>query len=321
MPSVFPRPPRPMRWARRMLLGERVVALSGKDLPLDEFVRCSRTAAPRGYVVRGYAAYLTRLAWRLLEAGMTLPAPPRVVISGGETLTELDAGTIERALGCKVVNHYAAWEVPHMAQTCPDNPALLHVNSERVVVRVLTEDCRPADPGARGRIVVTSLENYVMPFINYEIGDWGIAGAPCPCGRGFPTLTKVEGRLGETIRTPSGRLISPVTLDGVFRFRGPYVREYQAERTAADTLTVRVVPTPRFTPEIASTLGSELAQYVGTGMKIRVETVAGIPAEPSGKRLIIRPPAERMTASPGTRETVGSRDDAGVDGTSALWTR
>jgi phenylacetate-CoA ligase len=242
-------------------------------------------------VVRGYAAYLARLAWRLLDAGVTLPAPPRVVISGGETLTDMEAETIERAFGCKVVNHYAAWEVPHMAQTCPDNPALLHVNSERAVVRVVTEDGRPADPGTRGRIVVTALENYVMPFVNYEIGDWGVAGAPCPCGRGFPTLAKVEGRLGETVRTPSGRLISPVTLDGVFRFRGPYVREYQAECTAADTLTVRIVPTPRFTPEIASTLEIELGQYVGTGMRVQVETVAGIPAEPSGKRLIIKPSA------------------------------
>ena len=96
-----------------------------------------------------------------------------------------------------------------MAQTCPDNPRVLHVNSERVVLRIVGEDGRPATPGSPGRIVVTALDNYVMPFINYEIGDTGVAGAPCPCGRGFPTLATVEGRLGDSIRTPAGRLVSP----------------------------------------------------------------------------------------------------------------
>jgi phenylacetate-CoA ligase len=214
-----------------------------------------------------------------------------VVISGGESLTALEAHTIRRAFGCEVVNHYAAWEAPHMAQTCPDNPDLLHVNSERVVLRVVGEDGRPAAPGTPGRIVVTALENYVAPFINYEIGDAGVAGPPCPCGRGFPTLTRIEGRLGEAICTPAGRIVSPVTLDGVFRFRGDHVREYQAERTAADAITVRIVPTARFTPEIAAAVRAELAGYVGAGMAVRLELVAAIPPEPSGKRLVIRPPA------------------------------
>ena len=136
---------------------------------------------------------------------------------------------------------------------------------------------------------MTALENYVMPFINYEIGDTGVAGPPCSCGRGFPTLLAVEGRLGEAIRTPSGRLFSPVTLDGVFRFCSGAVREYQAERTADGVLTVRIAPTSRFTPEIAAMLRAELAEQVGPGMEIRLDLVSGIPLEPSGKRFVIRP--------------------------------
>ena len=137
---------------------------------------------------------------------------------------------------------------------------------------------------------MTALENYVMPFINYEIGDTGVAGPPCPCGRGFPTMLQVEGRLGETVRTPAGRLFSPTTLDLVFRFCSDAVREYQAERTDDDVLTVRIVPTSRFTPEIAAMLRAELAEPVGPGMEIRIDLVAGIPLEPSGKRFVIRPP-------------------------------
>jgi phenylacetate-CoA ligase len=286
MPSALPSPSAPVRWARRLLLGERVTALFGVDLSPEVFLARARTLG-RVYFVRGYPAYLARLAHRLLEAGLTPPVPPRVVISGGETLTALDAGAIERAFGCPVVNHYAAWEVPHMAQTCPDNPRVLHVNSERVVLRIVGEDGRPATPGSPGRIVVTALDNYVMPFINYEIGDTGVAGAPCPCGRGFPTLATVEGRLGDSIRTPAGRLVSPVTLDSVFRFCADYVREFQAERTAPATITVRVVPTPRFSPEVAQRIRSELERHAGPGMEVRVETVPAISLGPSGKRSVI----------------------------------
>jgi phenylacetate-CoA ligase len=290
MPSAVPPPSRLGSWARQALLGERVMALSGVDLSPAEFLACSRTVSRRGYFVRGYTAYLARLAWRMLEAGTRLPVPPRVVLCGGETLSEHDGQAIALAFGCAVSNQYAAWEAPHMAQTCPDNPAVLHVNSERVVLRVVGDDGRLAAPGTRGRIVVTALENYVMPFINYEIGDAGVAGPPCPCGRGFPTLLRVEGRLGEAILTPAGRLFSPATLDLVFRFCSGAVREYQAERTADAVLTVRVVPAARFTPDIATTLRAELARQVGPGMEIRVDLVTEIPLEPSGKRFVIRPP-------------------------------
>ena len=46
-----------------------------------------------------------------------------------------------------------------MAQTCPDNAAVLHVNSERVALRIVGDDGRSVAPGTRGRIVVTALDN------------------------------------------------------------------------------------------------------------------------------------------------------------------
>ena len=264
MASILPRSAPLVRWARQALLGERVTGMAGMDLAPDAMVARIRCVARRGYFLRGITSYLARLAVRILEEHTTLPTPPRAVMSFAETLTARDRETMARAFGCRVVDQYSAWEAPHMAQTCPDQPDVLHVNTERVVVRVVREDGTPATPGERGRILLTVLDNHVMPFINYDIGDCGVAGGPCRCGRGLPTLTDVEGRLSEAIVTPGGRIVTTATLDAVFRFSGPYVREYQAVQTAADTITLRVVPTARFTSEIAATLQAELATIRGT---------------------------------------------------------
>ena len=74
----------------------------------------------------------------------------------------------------------------------------------------------------------------------------------------------------------------------MFRYAQSYVREFQAVQTAADTITLRIVPTAAFTPEIATELESALERYAGTDVQVRLEPVARIASEPSGKRLVIK---------------------------------
>ena len=57
--------------------------------------------------------------------------------------------------------------------------------------------------GESGRVVISHLSNWVMPFLNYELGDRAALGPPCPCGRGFPTIQALEGRTSEALQTPT----------------------------------------------------------------------------------------------------------------------
>ena len=277
------------RLARRLVLGERVIHLSGPDLRAARLVaELRRLPAKSGYWIWGWPSYVGRLAAELLETGVALPTAPRAIIAYAETLTAADAAAIVRAFQCRVTNHYSSYEVLHLAQTCPDNPEALHVNSERAVLRVVREDGSPAAPGESGRVVITDLTNRVMPFINYDIGDWAVAGAPCPCGRGFPTLTSPEGRVGEVIRTPGGKTITPVGLGWHIRQAFPYIWEYQAVQTAEDAVVLRIVPTTRFSADLARKLAQDLEEFLGPGLRVQVETVDRIAVEASGKRLIIK---------------------------------
>ena len=278
--------------ATSLALGERTIRLSDFEPDMPELQSQIRRFVGRGgYAIWGFPSYIARIAKELLESGVELPAPPRVVFTYAETLSLLNRRAIEQAFHCHTANHYSAWEVLHMAQTCPDHPDLLHVNSERAIVRVLREDGSAAPPGEVGRVVVTDLANHVMPFINYEIGDWAVAGEGCPCGRGFPTLVSLEGRLGEVLRTPTGRTVLPIALCRFLNIGArahPYIWEYQAVQTVLERVAFRVVPTARLTPERVDWLRAELEGFLGPGVSVTVERVERIPVEASGKRLLVR---------------------------------
>ena len=281
-----------IRLARRLVLGEHTIGLGADTVTAPELRSVIGGLGPRArYFVRGYPAALARVAGDLLDAGASLPRDPRVVIAYSETLTASNAASIRRAFHCPVVNYYTSWEIPQIAQTCPDRPDVLHVNGDRVALRVLRPDGSDAPPGEAGRVVVTDLTNEVMPFVNYDLGDRAVAGPPCACGRGWPTLLGVEGRDTERIRTPQGRHIHSGTLGHFITFEAgaiPQIWEYQALQVRLDHVVLLVVPTRAFTSEMAATLGERLQTFLGPGMSVAVEAVDRIPVEASGKRLIIK---------------------------------
>ncbi|HYB42532.1 MAG TPA: hypothetical protein VEL75_12215 [Candidatus Methylomirabilis sp.] len=280
------------RLAGRLVLGEESVSLSADTLTTARFrALVSEVCGRKRYFIRGYPAPIARLAARLLEEGGALAGYPEVVITFAETLTPANAATIAEALRCRAVNYYSSWEVPQMAQSCPDNPGVLHVNSDRVILRVVREDGTDAAPGETGRVVVTDLANHVMPFINYGNGDRAVAGEPCPCGRGLPTLARLEGRDAEVLRNPQGREVNGVVLGQFLAFVAgviPYVLEYQAVQAAPDSVRLQVVPTARFSTAFAGKLRAELEEFLGPGVTVAVEPVDHIPLEASGKRLIVK---------------------------------
>jgi phenylacetate-CoA ligase len=294
IPSFVPPHYRPspwLTWGRRILLGERVEHLHTDHLTLPRVrAHFRRLARGRPYFLYGPPSYLAHLSSLLLDAGSAMPRAPAVVIACGETLTDFDRSAIERAFRCPVVSHYSTLEVLYLGQTCPEEPSVFHTNAERAVVRVVGPDGRAAAPGEPGRVVVTDLANSVMPFINYDLGDLALTAPPCRCGRGLPTLARLEGRVGELIRTRD-RVVSAATLGYYLTdicHAAPHLREFQALVEGAHSVVLRVVPTAQFGPATAAIIRTRLEELLGPGMTVRVEPVGGIALEPSGKRLIIK---------------------------------
>jgi hypothetical protein len=68
----------------------------------------------------------------------------------------------------------------------------------------------------------------------------------------------------------------------------PQIWQYQFVQSDAKTLILKVVPTSRFDQSTAEELRSKVAALLGEEMTVVVETVDQIPAETSGKRLVVK---------------------------------
>jgi phenylacetate-CoA ligase len=147
------------------------------------------------------------------RAGLEELADIRTV---GEILPPALRARTRAVLGIAVADTYSSQELGYIALQCPDSD-LYHVMGETCLVEVIDEGGRPCAPGEVGRIVVTDLRNFATPLIRYEIRDYAEAAAPCPCGRGLPTLARIVGRSRNLLVKPDGTRSWPQF--GYARFR------------------------------------------------------------------------------------------------------
>lgn len=92
-------------------------------------------------------------------------------------------------------------------------------------------------------------------------------------------LQKVEGRLDDVILTRDGRRVG--RLDPVFKSDLP-IREAQIIQQSLDSIRVRFVPTPDYTPQDGMIIGQRLRDRLGD-MEIVLEPVERIPRSANGK--------------------------------------
>lgn len=170
------------------------------------------------------------------------------VVTGGEQLTDRDRHVMARVFGTEPYSKYSTSEVFDIASECEAHSGF-HIAAEDVVVEILDDNGAPVTQGHQGRIVVTNLHNYGMPFIRYDLGDTGaLLDGICPCGRELPRLSGLIGRRNTYILTRSGQRISPGRLY-LDRLASLPVMQYQVVQEDLDTVIMYLVPAGAPSPE------------------------------------------------------------------------
>jgi len=207
----------------------------------------------------------------------------REVRTFGEILEPKVRKACREVWGVPVVDSYSSEELGTIAVQCPDNEHY-HVQAESVLVEVLDEHGRTCRPGEIGRLVITSLHNFAMPLIRYDIGDYAEVGERCSCGRGLPVLKRIVGRQRNMFLLPDGRHVWPtleVTPEEVATM--PPLQQFQLVQRTVESVELLLVTPRRFTAVEEQFMRHLVDRSLGCPLDLKISYVDEIPRGASGK--------------------------------------
>jgi len=206
---------------------------------------------------------------------------PDGIISTAMLLHDWQRSVIEEAFGCPVTNRYGCEETSLIACECEVRRGL-HLNADSIHAEVIAD--RQNGSASEGSLIVTDLTNLAMPLIRYQIGDVVVSSdRRCACGRGLPLIERIEGREADYVLTPSGTLISGISLTENFALHIRGADQVQIVQEEVRYLRLRMVAGKEFGCESQRQIEELVRDTFGSEMNYDVELVDSIPQEPSGK--------------------------------------
>ncbi|MGR3319884.1 MAG: phenylacetate--CoA ligase family protein [Candidatus Anammoxibacter sp.] len=208
---------------------------------------------------------------------------PSHVFTSSEMMDIKTRKKIESTFKSEVFDVYGCTEVKEISWECPEHNGY-HINSDWLLVEFIKNGSATMD--ANASIVVTSLYNYGMPLIRYEVGDRGqFLDKECPCGRGLPLMSPSQGRSVDYFILPDNSTISPYAMTcAIENIEG--MKQYQIKQEKKDLVTVNIVPDDQFNDHNKKQIKSTLEKVL-PNVTIQIKTVEKIEREKRGKYRIV----------------------------------
>lgn len=227
-------------------------------------------------VIQAYPSSVGFLAAWMLGNGVHYRGRSlRGIVTSSETLQETQRLEIEKAFGCRVFDWYGQFERVAAIGTC--GYGRHHLLTDYSFVELL-----PSEDGLF-ELVGTGFNNLAMPLIRYRCGDFVRPAAPgsrCGCGRSFPLIESIVGRMDDSIRLKDGRSVG--RLDHLFKgVEG--ILEAQIRQHRLDALTILVVPSTTFNDRTREALRSNVRHRLGDEIDLEIRPVDAIPRTGNGK--------------------------------------
>ncbi len=279
-PAVYPHGRKSKAWGMAgVVSGESWVLKI--DTPVRQQIKWLEKLRP-DYLLT-YPTNLAALIDLYAEQGIQLPGLKQVSTMG-EALDDEIAKRCQQILGVEVVDLYSCQEIGILASRCPDNEYGYHVHSESVILEVLNKQGQPCAIGETGRVVITSLHNFVMPLIRYEIGDYAEVGESCSCGRGLPVIRKILGRKRGMLTLPNGDKYWPMLgLLTIAKQVDKKIRQVQVVQKSIAKVEVRIAMEGRLNKEDEAQVIQTIQKMLNHSFNIEVVYLEGIKRSKGGK--------------------------------------
>jgi phenylacetate-CoA ligase len=246
--------------------------------PVESILKSLKNLKPA--VIFTYPSVLLLLSKQIKEQYIS-DINPRLVFTSGETLSNSDRKKISTIFNSDVYSMYGTEENGLLAFECEKHTGY-HVISDTAIIEMAKKE-RNVEEGQHGDIVVTSLFNYSMPLIRYNIGDIGtFTNKKCVCGRGLPLIKSIEGRTDDFLILPSGKKISPRTINVIEDVPG--VSRYQTVQESRNRIVVNLVKGNGFSPKTIDEIKKHIiAGCLGEDVTVDVKLVDDLTRNKRGK--------------------------------------
>ncbi|HBG61642.1 MAG: hypothetical protein A2Y03_09555 [Omnitrophica WOR_2 bacterium GWF2_38_59] len=229
-------------------------------------------------LIHANPSYLKLLLYRFKQEKMKLDNN-YVIHSTYELLLPSTKSIIEKYLNCKVFDQYGCSEIGPIAFKCSHGKN--HIFSDTVHIEVLPDN--KLNRSDVGRVIVTHLKNYVMPFVKYFTGDFAyfLDNKDCACGLKSPIMGDIAGRDNEIIYHKN-KVVFPLELDSIF-YNFNNILMYQAVFENGQFF-VQIVPESKEKPiPVKKVINTFKTFFEDNSLEVHIETVASILPKRKGK--------------------------------------
>jgi len=234
-------------------------------------------------IIRGYAGSLYGLC-KYAERNILKIYTPKLIISAAETLRDDMREKIEQIFQTKLYDFYGSRETSSLAGECKFG--FKHMLSFNQYIEVVNDVNCSVKVGQEGKVVVTTLHNYSMPLIRYEIGDTAILGPEkCQCGNILPTFAKITGRITDHFILQNGTIIPAeyfIHLIGVICNKG-FIKQFQVIQENYQKLRILVILQRAMDVIEKLDIENKIKLVMGQDCQIIWEIVQEIPKTSQGK--------------------------------------
>ncbi len=234
-------------------------------------------------------AYNHELSRFIQEHHLAVYSPKAVMTTGFVLFPEVRT-RIEEVFQAPVFNRYGSREVGSVACNCKKSLGF-HLIPDIHYLEILDNNGKEVKPGEAGNIIVTLLTNYTMPLIRYKIGDIGtLSEKNCPCGREWPFLEKVVGRISGHFKNKFGDFINAGLFYSLFHFK-ENIRQFQVIQETTDLILINLVLIDnnklKDMDKDFKEINQKIEKVMGHKITIKYNMVDEIEPSPSGKYMYV----------------------------------
>jgi phenylacetate-CoA ligase len=212
----------------------------------------------------------------------------KALLCASENIYSWQRELLENVFQCRVFSFYGHSERAVLAGECEKSTSY-HISPEYGFTEIVNEKGIPVEKdGETGEIVATGFNNQAMPFIRYKTGDIAVySSKTCDCGRNYPLIEKIRGRIQDFLLSRKNHLIPLSTIQYEALGDSNFVRQFQFYQEKAGEVVVNIVKAQDYTKEEERRISRALQKGIAGDIEFQFEYKDNIPRTSSGKRRLL----------------------------------